>query len=181
MRELPYNTGTDPKHLPRRKTTNNRPWKRFVNKMFIHWMAAIGGNVARGGNHENVRVWHAKERTTGYFANVSQLICNCSWKSKVASYVPPNLFWFYCDKLQNCRTAADSQVYCPSPDRVSCITNFSMEVRHIVSNFSMEVRQCATNFSREVCHDESQTSAWQSATTRYKLQRGNHLLISVNN
>jgi hypothetical protein len=58
-------------------------------------MAAIGGNVGRGGNHDNVRVWHAKERTTGYFANVSQLISNYSWKSKAASYTP-NLFWFYC-------------------------------------------------------------------------------------
>lgn len=88
---LDYNTSTDrwanyltiPVLIPntcetRRKTTSIRPWKRFVNKMFIHWMAATGGNVGRGGNHDNVRVWHEKERTTGYFANVSQLICNYS-------------------------------------------------------------------------------------------------------
>jgi hypothetical protein len=39
-------------------------------------MAAIGGIVVRGGNHDNIRVWNAKERATGYLANVSQLICN---------------------------------------------------------------------------------------------------------
>jgi len=41
------------------------PCKRFVNKTFIPWMGAAGGNVVRSSNHDNLSVWNAKERTTG--------------------------------------------------------------------------------------------------------------------